>query len=126
MTGRPSVMRRGHELDERLSAVARSWQATVLPTSSPPIDAAIDGSRLAVVYTTTDGASEESLIMPSEDPNCPVGWRYTGAAQDEIELCGATCSKVRGDAEARLVLAFNCLLPGVFAPGPAPTPRPAA
>jgi hypothetical protein len=77
----------------------------------------IDAAKVTIVYTpdTTTPGSEQYLVAPSTDPNCPAGWRFTNAAQTEIEICGRTCALLMNNPEAKLDLAFACKLPdGVF------------
>jgi hypothetical protein len=77
----------------------------------------IDPIRLTVLYTTTTNASPPFVMVPSEDPACPTGWRYASVALDTIEVCGNTCGTIGADPGARLMLVMGCVLPPGSQPG---------
>ena len=47
-----------------------------------------------------------TLALQDDKGDCGEGWRFNASGQ--VELCPATCEKIKGDASARVQLMFGC------------------
>jgi hypothetical protein len=72
---------------------------------APPNGATLDPTKVNVLFQAT--GSEPELLRQSGAGRCTEGWQYS-QDQSQIELCGATCDRVRGTANGSLSLSFGC------------------
>jgi hypothetical protein len=71
----------------------------------PPDGKELDPNAINVVFTAGNG--DMSVLFKDENPNCTEGW-HLAADGKGIELCSASCNKVKQDAKAELELLFGC------------------
>lgn len=71
---------------------------------APPGGAALDPTKVNVVFQPRDGESE--VIPQSTGSSCREGWQYS-ADQSQVLLCGTTCDRVR-ETNGTLTLQFGC------------------
>jgi von Willebrand factor type A domain-containing protein len=70
----------------------------------PPNGATLDPAKVNVLYQPVGG--EPEVILQSSGGRCVEGWQYS-QGQQQIELCGTTCDRVRG-SNGSLTLEFGC------------------
>lgn len=91
-----------------LQAALGQVTSQVLSCSYPIPEEAPDGNqvdreRINVEFQGADGMVEEVLL--NTDPACEEGWFF---GLDGVELCSATCERVKSSREAKLNLVFGC------------------
>ena len=75
------------------------------PLPIPQNNQTLDLTKVNVVFTPSGGKAE--LILQSSAGDCTEGWRYTPDNQ-HVELCSATCDRVKGDPDPTLDVWFGC------------------
>lgn len=68
-----------------------------------PAGQTVDPSLTTLIVQTSAGAS---LVLQDDTGDCGEGWRFNASGQ--VELCPATCDKVKGDTSATVQLLFGC------------------
>jgi hypothetical protein len=79
--------------------------------SDAPNGTTIDAKETHIIVESSSGAA---LIVRDDTGDCTEGWKL--AANGQIELCQATCDRVKGDTSARVTLSFGCAageIPGI-------------
>jgi hypothetical protein len=71
----------------------------------PPDGKELDPNAINVVFTAGNG--DMSVLFKDENPKCTEGWHLSADGKG-IELCSASCNKVKQDAKAELELLFGC------------------
>jgi hypothetical protein len=71
---------------------------------APPNGATLDPTKVNVLFQPAGG--EREVILQSATGRCSDGWQYS-QDQSQIELCGATCDRVR-ESNGSLTLQFGC------------------
>jgi von Willebrand factor type A domain-containing protein len=91
-------------LAEALGQIAGQALSCTYDIPTPPNGATLDPAKVNVRFQPSGADSE--LIPQSGDGRCSEGWQYS-QDQQQIELCGSTCERVRG-ANGSLSLEFGC------------------
>jgi hypothetical protein len=68
-----------------------------------PTGQTVDPSLTTLIVQTSSGAT---LVLPDDTGDCTEGWKFNASGQ--VELCPATCDRVKGDASATVQLMFGC------------------
>ena len=92
-------------LADALSAIAGLALSCSYDIPAPPRGAILDPNKVNVLFTGAGG--EPELIGQSPNGSCSDGWQYS-ADQSRIQLCGATCERVRTSQDGGLSLQFGC------------------
>jgi hypothetical protein len=99
-------------LSDALTSITGKAASCELPLPSAS-GAAPDKNLVNVVYTPGDGSG--ARVVPQDmRAACDAGaqgWQYS-ADSTRIELCGAICESVRGDAKAHLDVVLGCPVQG--------------
>lgn len=74
-----------------------------IPSDAP--SGTIDASKTNVIIEWGSAAPE--LVIRDDQGDCSEGWRV--ADNGQLELCGATCDRIKNDAAARVTLSFGCM-----------------
>jgi hypothetical protein len=87
-----------------------------LPPPTDPSGAAIDLSRVNVVYSPDGDVSAAELVRQDPRQGCDTaegwqGWQYS-PNEDRILLCGQICNRVMADPRARLDVVLGCPIVG--------------
>jgi hypothetical protein len=72
--------------------------------SDAPTGTTIDPNKTNVIIEWSSGSA--ALIIRDDQGDCSEGWRV--ASNGQLELCGGTCDRIKGDASARVTLSFGC------------------
>jgi hypothetical protein len=92
-------------LADALSAIAGLALSCSYDIPAPPRGAMLDPKKVNVLFTGAGG--EPELIGQSANGSCSDGWQYS-PDQTRIQLCGATCERVRTSQDGGLSLQFGC------------------
>lgn len=63
----------------------------------------VDPNRTTLIVQSSSGAS---LVKQDNKGDCGDGWRFNAAGQ--VELCPATCDRIKADSSASVQLMFGC------------------
>jgi hypothetical protein len=91
----------------------RAVQSCELPMPTDPSGAAVDLSRVNVVFSPGDGTAPELIRQDARQAcfDAVEGWQYSPNV-DRIQLCGSTCRRVMADPSARLDVVLGCPIVG--------------
>jgi hypothetical protein len=80
----------------------------IIDTCTFAVPPAPDGQTVDPNLTTLiiESSMGATLALPDDKGDCGEGWRFNASGQ--VELCPATCEKIKGDASARVQLMFGC------------------
>jgi hypothetical protein len=71
-----------------------------------PAGQSIDPAKVNMIYD--DGSGNKYLVEKDPNANCQVGWHYTDATNQNIEICSTTCSLLQQNPLASISLTFGC------------------
>ncbi len=63
----------------------------------------VDPNLTTLIVESSTGAT---LVLQDDKGDCGEGWRFNASGQ--VELCPATCDKIKGDSSATVQLMFGC------------------
>jgi hypothetical protein len=94
----------GQALVEGLATVV----GQIIDTCTFAVPPAPDGQTVDPNLTTLiiESSMGATLALQDDKGDCGEGWRFNASGQ--VELCPATCEKIKGDASARVQLMFGC------------------
>lgn len=80
----------------------------IIDTCTFAVPPAPDGQTVDPNLTTLiiESSMGATLALQDDKGDCGEGWRFNTSGQ--VELCPATCEKIKGDASARVQLMFGC------------------
>jgi hypothetical protein len=91
-------------LNAGLEQIAGQLNSCTYAIASPPDGQQIDLNQINMIVTFADGSTE--LILRDDNGDCSEGWQLN--AEQQVELCGATCGRVQGDMQSHVELLFGC------------------
>lgn len=99
------------ELSDALSKIRGSALTCEYGLPAPPAGQSLDFKKVNVQLTGSGGSA--STIPFSADCSNTQGWRYDNeAAPTKIQLCSASCDKVKVDVSAKVDLVLGCQTQG--------------
>jgi hypothetical protein len=75
--------------------------------ASPDPNQTIVANRTNMVYD--DGAGQKYLVQQNNGSPCDVGWHFTDASNQSIEICSTTCALLQANPKAGIELTFGCV-----------------
>jgi hypothetical protein len=75
-----------------------------------PAGEVIDAARTNLIYN--DGQGNNYLLLQNTGANCTVGWHFTDATNQSIEVCSTTCDLLQSNPLASMSLVFGCVAGG--------------
>jgi hypothetical protein len=86
-----------------LSSVATQIASCTYTIPTPPTGKSIDRAAINLIVHADAG---DTLVLPDGQGTCSEGWSFD--KDGNVELCPATCEKVKADTSARIELLFGC------------------
>lgn len=97
----------GQEFSDALAKIRGASLSCEYGLPAPPAGQTLDFKKVNVQVTAGGGTA--STLPYSADCSNTGGWRYDNeAAPTKIELCTASCDKVKGDGAAKIDLVLGC------------------
>lgn len=95
------------DFESALNRIRGQTLACEYTIPSPPNGAALDYSKVNVVYTPANQMSE--TLAYSQDCSNPKGWKYDAVkAPTKIQLCSSACGAVQAQQGAKIEVVFGC------------------
>jgi hypothetical protein len=97
----------GADLIATLGTIQGQVVSCIYTVPAAPAGQTISSNQTNMIYD--DGAGQKYLVQQNTTATCDVGWHFTDATNQTIEICATTCAKLQANPQASVSLTFGCV-----------------